>query len=107
MGIVMCLEQLRYDSIRRMASQVYGLVGGSCWRGFTPEYGKRTHQALVKKYWIPPMPYLLKKGYQKLKFMKQFTSIFLLIALIFTFTRILIKNSHPLCRLTELMTVLF
>lgn len=48
-GVVMCWEQLRYDSARRMAGKIDLLVGGSCWWGFTPEDGERTYRALSKK----------------------------------------------------------
>lgn len=38
-GIVMCWEQLRYDTLREMTGKVDLVIGGSCWWGFAKEDG--------------------------------------------------------------------
>lgn len=38
-GIVMCWEQLRWQTIARMKGKVDLIVGGSCWWNFAPEHG--------------------------------------------------------------------
>lgn len=45
-GIVMCWEQLRYQTVRRMAGKVDFLIGGSCWWNFTPEDGPNVYELL-------------------------------------------------------------
>jgi hypothetical protein len=45
-GVVMCWEQMRWRTVRRMAGKVDLLVGGSCWWGFTPEDGAQVCQML-------------------------------------------------------------
>jgi predicted amidohydrolase len=38
-GLVMCWEQLRWQTVRRMSGKVDLIVGGSCWWNFAPEDG--------------------------------------------------------------------
>src|SRR5574344_808299 len=45
-GIVMCWEQLRYQTIKRMAGKVDFVVGGSCWWNFAKEDGKELQEQL-------------------------------------------------------------
>lgn len=45
-GVVMCWEQLRYQTIERMRGKVDFIVGGSCWWNFTPEDGEGVHNLL-------------------------------------------------------------
>lgn len=44
-GVAMCWEQIRYNTIREMAGLVDFVVAGSCWWGFTPEDGEVTYRA--------------------------------------------------------------
>lgn len=48
-GAVLCWEQLRWDTVRRMAGQVDLLVGGSCWWNFAPEDGDASALASVNR----------------------------------------------------------
>lgn len=45
-GIVMCWEQLRYQTVKRMAGKVDFLIGGSCWWNFAPEDGMEVYNLL-------------------------------------------------------------
>lgn len=45
-GVVMCWEQLRYQTVKRLAGKADFLIGGSCWWGFAPEDGERSYQLL-------------------------------------------------------------
>lgn len=45
-GIAICWEQLRYQTVKRMAGKIDLLVGGSCWWGFVREDGKITYDSL-------------------------------------------------------------
>lgn len=45
-GIVMCWEQLRYQTVKRMAGKVDFLIGGSCWWNFAPEDGPKVYELL-------------------------------------------------------------
>lgn len=45
-GVVMCWEQLRYQTVKRMLGKIDFLVGGSCWWGFAPEDGEKTFELL-------------------------------------------------------------
>lgn len=45
-GIVMCWEQLRYQTVKRLAGKADFLIGGSCWWGFAPEDGEKSYQLL-------------------------------------------------------------
>lgn len=47
-GIVMCWEQLRYASVKRMMGKVDLLLAGSCWWCFTPEDGTSTYEQLAE-----------------------------------------------------------
>lgn len=45
-GVVMCWEQLRYQTVKRMAGKVDFIIGGSCWWNFTPEDGANVYDTL-------------------------------------------------------------
>lgn len=45
-GVAMCWEQLRYQTIRRMSGQVDFILAGSCWWDFAPEDGENLFQML-------------------------------------------------------------
>lgn len=45
-GVVMCWEQLRWQSIKRMAGKIDFLIGGSCWWAITPEDGPQSYSLL-------------------------------------------------------------
>jgi predicted amidohydrolase len=47
-GIVMCWEQLRWQTVRRMANKVDLLIGGSCWWNFVPEDGESLYNEVAE-----------------------------------------------------------
>lgn len=47
-GIVMCWEQLRYDTLREMTGKVDLVIGGSCWWGFAEEDGHLLYALLAR-----------------------------------------------------------
>ena len=60
-GIAMCWEQLRYDTLRDMKEKVDFVIGGSCWWGFAKEDGKLMYHMLEKsnRRLAQQIPYVL------------------------------------------------
>ncbi|BBF43536.1 nitrilase/cyanide hydratase and apolipoprotein N-acyltransferase [Lachnospiraceae bacterium KM106-2] len=48
-GVAMCWEQIRYQTVRRMIGKVDFVVAGSCWWNFCKEDGGKYYKAFHKK----------------------------------------------------------